>query len=72
MRFTSLYPQLTPEENAAIVRYRFLGKNYFPSPGEMDRLMQSAGFSTATTHPVGNKLWHRYYPVQSFGPASPA
>lgn len=67
-RLDAMGDTLDPDEIAALGRYRFLGSNYFPDRAEMNRMMAVAGFDAASEHPVGDKLWHRYYPVQSFAP----
>ncbi len=59
---------LSANEVAALARYRFVGKNYFPSEARWLELLASAGFGPPVTHPSGRKLWNEFYPVQSFAP----
>ena len=59
---------LNEREASAIARYRFMGRNFFPSETTWIRILKDAGFGMPVTHPAERRLWSSFYQVQSFGP----
>lgn len=59
---------LSDEEWEALGRYRFMGRNYFPSNETWRSLLVAAGFGNVVQRGLRGKLWYEYYPVHVFGP----
>lgn len=60
--------ELNGREAAALARYRFMGRNFFPSETTWGRILKEAGFGDPVTHPAETRLWSSFYQVQSFAP----
>lgn len=57
---------LDERETKALARYRFMGRNFFPSGETWSRILKDAGFGKPLTHPAEKRLWSSFYQVQSF------
>ncbi|MFT4176964.1 MAG: hypothetical protein QM627_09945 [Luteolibacter sp.] len=55
--------ELDDVEWNALSRYRFSGKNYFPTSGNWETLIEEAGFQKPRHLPTQGKLWHAFYPL---------